>query len=215
MKSLVSVLMLAFLLGPVHRKNDKINSDSDKIREEITKEEITKKEIFEYLEQTKESLEKSVEGLSEEQMTFKAGPDRWSIAECVEHIITVEGSLKGMLEQKFAEPETLELKADVNMTDDEVVAFITDRSDKIQTSPNFVPSGKFTNADEALDAFKDQREDIVDFLKDTDVDMRNYVNEFPFGKLDAYQTVLFLAGHTARHTLQIEEVKQNANYPSE
>lgn len=206
MKSLVSILMLAFLVGPVQLKNENITPKTEKLSE---------KDIFEYLDQTKEALEESVEGLSEEQMNFKAGPERWSIAECMEHIVTVEGALKGMLEQKFAEPETPEAKEEVTMTDDEVVAFITDRTDKIQTAPNFVPTGKFSKADEALEAFEDQREDIVDFLKDTDVDMRNYVSEFPFGKLDAYQTVLFLAGHTARHTQQIEEVKQSANYPSE
>ncbi len=205
MKSLVSILMLAFLFNLVHLKNEYINSKTD---------ELTEIDIFEYLAQTKDALEESVEGLSEEQMTFKASPERWSIAECVEHIITVEGALKEMLEQKFAEPETPEAGEDITMTDDAVVTFITDRSDKIQTSPNFVPSGKFSNADEAIETFEDQREDIVDFLKDTDVDMRNFVNEFPFGKLDAYQTVLFLAGHTARHTQQIEEVKQSANYPS-
>ena len=54
---------------------------------------------------------------------------------------------------------------------------------------------------------------IVDWLKDSDVDMRNYVNEFPFGKIDAYQTVLFMAGHTSRHTAQIEEVKSNPDFP--
>jgi hypothetical protein len=34
-----------------------------------------------------------------------------------------------------------------------------------------------------------------------------------FGPLDAHQWILLVAGHSARHTLQIEEVKTAAGYP--
>ena len=110
------------------------------------------------MDETKESLEESVEGLSEEQMQFKPDEESWSVAQIVEHIITVEGALKSMLEAKFEAGENLDQKAEVKMTDDQVVALITDRSGKIKTQDQFQPSGKFSDADEALEAFKDQRE---------------------------------------------------------
>ena len=176
---------------------------------------LKEKDIFEYLEETKEALNESVEDLSDEQMQFKPDAESWSVAQVVEHINTVEGALKGMLENKLAEEEPPEMRAEVQMTDEQIIGFITDRSQKIKTQSQFEPSTRFTNADEALEAFNDQREDIVDFLKDVEVDMRNYINEFPFGKIDAYQTVLFLAGHTARHTAQIEEIKSSIGYPEE
>lgn len=174
-----------------------------------------KTDIFEYLEETKETLEESVKGLSDEQMTFKPAPDRWSVAECVEHIIIVENALNSMLQEKLNGPEDEDAQSQVAMGNDEVMAFINDRSSKVKTSPDFVPTGKFTSADEALEAFDDQREDIVDQLKDSDVDMRNYILEMPFGKMDGYQVVLFMAGHTARHTQQIEEVKADPNFPQD
>ena len=44
-------------------------------------------------------------------------------------------------------------------------------------------------------------------------ELRNRVNDSPAGATDAYQSLLFLAGHTVRHTLQIEEIKAVANFP--
>lgn len=174
-----------------------------------------KKDIFEYLEETRDNLEESVDGLSEEQMQFSPDAESWSVAEIMEHIYIVEGALKGMLEAKLGEEPNPDMKAEVKMSDEEVVGFITDRSQKIKTRTDFEPGGKFSTSEEAWEAFSEQRENIVDFLKDSDKDMRNYVNEFPFGKIDAYQTVLFLAGHTARHTDQIEEVKSMDDFPEE
>ena len=170
-------------------------------------------DIFEYLDETKENLEESVNNLSEEQLTFKPDEESWSVAQIVEHIVIVEGALKEMLENKIEDGEDLDLKTEVVLTDDQVVGMITDRSTQIQTQEQFIPTAKFTEADEALEAFNDQRENIVDWLKDSEVDMRNYINEFPFGKIDAYQTMLFMAGHTQRHTEQIKELKSHPDFP--
>lgn len=211
MKTLAAIICFA-LLGTISSENifmKESNQNSETVKTFI------KNDIFEYLEETKEGLEESIEDLTEEQMQYKPDAESWSISQIVEHINIVEAGLKSMLEAKFAEDETPEQRGEVKMTDEEILVFITDRSQKMKTQPQFEPSGNFTSADEALEAFSDQREDIVDFLKDSDVDMRNYINEFPFGKIDAYQTVLFMAGHTARHTTQIEEVKQDPGFPQE
>lgn len=40
-------------------------------------------------------------------------------------------------------------------------------------------------------------------------DLSNRVIESPMGSIDAYQFMLFIPGHTARHTLQIQESKKN------
>ena len=206
MKILIILLSLAFV-NPGVRNND---PDRPEAMEMIS---IEKTDIFEYLNKTKNELESSVEDLSEEQMAYEPEDGGWSIAEIVEHIIIVEGALKGMLEAKIKAGEDLDQVSEVKMTDEQVMGLITDRSSSIQTQDQFQPTGKFSEADEALEAFNDQRENIVTWLKDSDANMRNYVNEFPFGKLDAYQTVIFMAGHTARHTDQIEEVKSSPDFP--
>ena len=213
MKILITFLSLAFFSSDYSWNKDchRNLEHEDRIGATL----VIEKDIFEYLEETKLGLEEEVKNLSEEQMQYKPDEESWSIAEIVEHIIIVEGGLEAMLEGSMEAGETPDQKAEVKMTDEQIVGFITDRSQKIQTQDQFQPSGKFSNAEEALDAFNEQRENFVDWLKDSDASMRNYVNEFPFGKIDAYQTVLFLAGHTERHTAQIEEVKSNPDFPEE
>jgi len=171
-------------------------------------------DIFEYLEETQEALVESSQDLTDEQMQYKPDENSWSVAQIIEHIIMVEGSLKSMLENKIKEG-TSEMNSEVKFTDDQIVEMITNRSQKMPTQDQFQPSGKFESSDEALETFKDQREEMVDWLKDSDVDMRSFVNEFPFGTIDGYQSVLFMAGHTSRHTAQIEEVKNDPDFPED
>lgn len=172
-------------------------------------------DLYEYLEETKEALKESIEDLTDAQMKFKPAQDAWSIAEIVEHIMITDAEFKKMLEAKIAEGETPERRSEIKMTDDEVLGFITNRSEKVKTSPQFVPESKFKTSDDALEAFKDQWEDITDFLKDQDSDFRNYILDFPFGAMDGHQAMLFMAGHANRHIAQIEEVKLHPEFPSE
>src|SRR5215470_4052093 len=46
-----------------------------------------------YLEQTRDALLASAKGLSDAQMNFKHAPDRWSVAQTLEHIALVEDFL--------------------------------------------------------------------------------------------------------------------------
>jgi hypothetical protein len=205
MKTLITFLSLIFLSS--------FNSGDIPQSTSLNDDNVSAGDILEYLEETEDALKETVKGLSDDQMSYSPDAESWSVAQIMEHIIIVEGALKGMLEAKLQEEATPDRKDEVQMTDDEILAFITNRGQKIQTQDQFQPSGKFTASDEAWEAFDDQREDIVDWLKDSDADLRNYINEFPFGKIDAYQTVLFMAGHTERHTKQIEEIKNNPDFP--
>ncbi len=52
------------------------------------------------LKASQQAVVDTVKGLTPEQMTFKPGPDRWSVAECVEHIAATEPMLFGFIEGK-------------------------------------------------------------------------------------------------------------------
>ena len=58
---------------------------------ELTSEQIAK--ASRHLMQTRDALLDSVAGLSAAQWQFKPAPDRWSIAETLEHIILVETAI--------------------------------------------------------------------------------------------------------------------------
>ena len=64
-----------------------------------------------------------------------------------------------------------------------------------------------------MTAYEKARANNVEFLKDTPINLRDYFGQGPRGLFDAYQWMLFLAAHSARHTAQIEEVKSDAHFP--
>jgi hypothetical protein len=50
-------------------------------------------ELIELLNKSEKEFLQAVDGLSEQQWSFKPGPDRWSVAECAEHIVLAEALL--------------------------------------------------------------------------------------------------------------------------
>ncbi|MBK7873061.1 MAG: DinB family protein [Saprospiraceae bacterium] len=106
------------------------------------------------------------------------------------------------------------IKYIVKITDEEIKKMVTDRTNKVKTAEPFEPQNTgFKSYDEAVAAFKSKRAMLVDLVKNSDADMRNHIVTLPFGKMDAYQFILFIAGHSNRHTQQLNEVKTATGYP--
>ncbi len=59
-----------------------------------------REQLVKYLKETRDNLQKATKGLSTEQLNFKAAPERWSVAECLEHIAASEDLLFGMIQEK-------------------------------------------------------------------------------------------------------------------
>ena len=187
---------------------------SKEVISEVSVKETIKVELKEYFKKTRETLEDHIEGLSDKQLSFKPSPNVWSVSQCLEHIIKTEEMLFEMTKNALAGEPNPERKDEVKMSDEDIIAGITDRSSKAQASESLMPNGTYDSPEAALEAFDEQREEIMDFIDDTsEEDLRKYISDSPFGAVDAHQSLLFIAGHTARHTLQIEEVMQDANFP--
>jgi len=165
-----------------------------------------------YLEQTRDGVVAATKGLSEAQMKFKAAPDRWSVAETLEHIALAEDFLLQNVTEKIMKAPPGAANRDTAKTDAMVLAMIPDRSHKAQAPPPLVPTGRWTPA-ETLDNFLKSRAKTISFLQQTP-DLRAHVTESPLGQpLDAYEWLLFVSAHSERHTKQILEVKADPNFP--
>lgn len=170
--------------------------------------------VFNYYSETLHNLEKNISGLSKEQMHFKPSEESWSISQCVEHIIITENMIFGMIKEAMENPENPERREEIKFSDKEIMAMVIDRSEKYKAPEILIAEGKYDDSETALTDLKTQREKILSLIKKTPIEeLRNRVNDSPAGATDAYQSLLFLAGHTARHTLQIEEVKADNNFP--
>ncbi len=170
---------------------------------------------IEEMSNSRDHLANVVEGLSEAQLNFKSTPEAWSIAECVEHITISENTIFGMMEGTLKTDADPAKRADVKMTDTQLLGIIKDRSNRVKTSEPFEPTGKYGSYEDTLKAFMDKRTSNLSYIKDTNDDLRNRYGQLPFGTVDAYQIVLFMSGHTERHVKQMEEIKANENFPTE
>ena len=165
-----------------------------------------------YLQQTRDGVLAAAKGLSDAQMKFKPGPDRWSVAEVLEHIVLAEDGLFQNVTDKIMKAPAGAADRDTAKTDAMVLAMVPDRSHKVQAPPPFVPNGRWTPA-ETLDHFQKSRARTIEFLSSTP-DLRAHVSsDGPLGPLDAYEGLLFIAAHSERHTKQILEVKADPNFP--
>lgn len=158
-------------------------------------------------------LQAAVKGLSTAQLIFKSSPESWSIAECTEHIALSEINFDGMIQSVLKTDVDPSKRADVKVTDEQLVNMIEDRTNKVKTQKPFEPTGKFGSQEATLTAFLDKRNEHIKFVESTDADLRNRYQQLPFGTIDGYQVLLFIAAHTQRHIKQIEEVKENPNFP--
>ena len=166
------------------------------------------------LKRTEAKFMASVEGLSEAQWNYKPAPDRWSIAECAEHITAAEPFIRNLV----AESTKSELAADAEgptNKDSAILTAIVDRTKKFKAPEPLIPTNRFGTPAAAVAAFRKERAETI-ALASSGVDLRTHgAKHFAFGTLDSYGWFLFLSAHSERHTLQIEEVKATPGYPKE
>jgi hypothetical protein len=178
--------------------------------QEVTQAE--KDRALQYLETTKKGVLEATKGLSEAQWNFKPAPDRWSVAQVMEHIAAAEDFLRTLDKEKVMLAPGGEAGRDVKKTDEAVLAMVPDRTNKVQAPEPLVPTNRFGSPDGSVKHFVESRATTEDFLRST-AGLRDHVMESPMGKLDGYEFVLLIAAHSERHTKQINEVKADPNFP--
>jgi hypothetical protein len=168
-----------------------------------------------YLEKTRQGVIDATKGLSPAQWNFKPAPDRWSVAEVTEHIAVAEDYLRGLIVDKVMRAPARPAPADLAAIDEMVITMIPDRSTKRQAPDPLKPTNRFGSPDASLKHFTDSRTTTEGYLNNTP-GLRDHAIMSPLGKdLDAYEWILFISAHSARHTKQINEVKADPNFPKQ
>ena len=199
MKRALAVVILMTLAGTFVQAQSLTQADRDK--------------AIQYLESTKQGVIDATKGLSEAQWNFKPGPDRWSVAQVMEHIAAAEDLLRGMVETQVMKAPARPAGDDVKALDELVLKAVPDRTQKRQAPEPLKPTNRFGSPEGALKHFEESRGQTIEFLRKTN-DLRDHAIDSPFGKkLDGYEWILFIAAHSERHTKQINEVKADPNFP--
>lgn len=167
------------------------------------------------LKNTRDDAISTTKGLSEKQLNYKTAADKWSIKECLFHIAGAEKLLWSLFEGTMKLPANPEKRAEIKLSDEEVVKMVEDRSKKNQAPEPIQPKNTgFSSLAAAVDDFKKNRNEHIKYLKNSTEDLRNHVVQMPFGYIDSYQLLLFLAAHSNRHIEQMNEGKANPRFPA-
>jgi uncharacterized damage-inducible protein DinB len=179
--------------------------------------EATERElVVEYLGHSRERLVLTIEGLSTEQRAFRPAEDRWSIADCIEHVTVVESFVLDKIQQVLQSSPEPYRHGEVQGKDQIVLTKIPAREQRVKGPAQVMPQGRWPNFEELVRQFEATRERSVRFSAVTQASLRDHFFPHPIlGPLDCYQWLLFLGAHCERHVRQMEEVKADPRYPSQ
>jgi len=197
-RSITFVLAITFLAAFSVRAQELTQAEKDK--------------ALQYLESTKQDVLDATKGLSTAQWNFKPGPDRWSIAECMEHIAAAEDFIRDNIANGVMKAPAVPGR-DVAAIDAAIIENVPARKTKVQAPEAIKPTNRFGSPEAAIQHFVESRATTEEFLKTTP-GLRDHAADSPMGtKWDAYEFILLIAAHSERHTNQIKEVKADPNYP--
>ena len=157
-----------------------------------------------------------VDGLTLAQWHFRETPDRWSIAENIEHLILFEHFIVGVIAQKLAAPPEPEKKVNAAAKEPLVLSLANARNIKFNSRAVNLPTGRWPDTTELIVELRKARASTVVFAAETQADLRDhFFAHVAFGDLDCYQWLVLLGQHSVRHALQIKQIKADPAYPAQ
>jgi hypothetical protein len=175
----------------------------------MTKED--REHLLVHFQMTTQMVAEQVRGLSPAQLEYKASPDRWSIREVVSHLAVAEPDYWRDLQKALkATPDMNEKKS--TATDADILWYGIDRVVHTKTGGGHEKVDTYKNLGEALGKFQALRATMIEYINTTNDDMRAH----SFGDrevIDCWQWMLEISTHAERHIQQINEIKNDPNFP--
>jgi hypothetical protein len=167
-------------------------------------------EVLAYLDTQHAALDEAVAAVPAEMRGQRPAPDRWSIAEILDHVAIVNGRANDFLEAQVASAreaglgEEREISPVISTFDPSP---ILDRSRKRTASEQSQPRAGI-EVGEAQAALAATQQALRDLLVDWDgLALSELILPNPvFGPLNVYQWAYFVAGHEGRHAAQMREL---------
>jgi hypothetical protein len=178
--------------------------------------------LIEGLDRTRDLLQAETADLTTGQWQFKEVPDRWSIAEVVEHLQLQEDMYFRELYLISQVPEMPELRERVRGKEAQIMAYSTDPEAGI-AAWYLQPEGRWSSGPEAMRQLLRSREKVTDFVRNTNADLRlhfTFRDYYPgsdglWAIRDLHQLLLTTIAHTERHVNQIKRIKEHSSFPRE
>lgn len=199
-KFIFTFLSLCFSMNCI-AQNNTLTTEEREILTNLLKQSLTK-------------FEKSISNLTTAQFQYRPSKSDWTIAECVEHVCLAELHFPQIVKEELSKPADPKRRKKIKVSNEKIIARLTNRRWKANAPEIFKPSGKFTSVQEAVETFQTQRLKTIDYVNVTSDDLQNHFWKHPAtGVIDLYQTIILMSAHLERHIAQIEEIKASTNFP--
>jgi hypothetical protein len=165
-----------------------------------------REQILRLIAESYAALVAAASGVSDEGARKRPEPERWSVLECVEHVILVEDGVFASISAH----STPGAPAVEPRREGQILRGMTKREYKI-SAPEFAePTGRYSSLPVALQEFRKRRARTVAYVEQYQDDPRNRTTLHPvLGPVNCQEMFLVLALHPARHALQIREARQS------
>lgn len=157
----------------------------------------------------------AIDGLPPERWNHKPDADTWSVQENADHVVVVERRLRSLIRKLLAEPAAPEKAAAAAGKEKVLLRAVLDRSRRVKVPEPMEPTGQSATPEQIATLFREVRAATIDYVRNSPDPVRHhFAPHFVLGDLDGAQWLLMISLHTARHVLQIEEVKASEGYPA-
>jgi len=165
--------------------------------------------LLKELDHTRERLWIIIQGLTPEQLEYREAPDRWSIAENLEHVILAEQFILGLVQTLPPGDPGPFGDQDERLRN----TLAESRKDKLKAPDAIKPAGRWPLA-ELWPEFEATRKRTRAFVTAASEDLRRRSTpHFRFGRLDGWQWLVLIGSHCDRHGAQSERLKTSAGFP--
>jgi hypothetical protein len=161
---------------------------------------------FDSLQKKRNDLVHQLESLPSQELTFKAGSDKWSVVEAIEHLLIVEDNF---IKQVSANRPTSSLDGESRSPKKYQTVLKVMQGDIEVDVPHesMEPHGRFS-MDELLTSWDDYREKIRHLLAEFNAEhQEDLVYQHPYaGPLNIAETLDFVEVHFDNHVRHIDEI---------
>jgi hypothetical protein len=175
---------------------------------------ITVAEAIREIERVTTEVRRDFGMLSPEQLNWKPAPDRWSIGECLEHLITANSTyfaiVEGILAGRYAKPIGGRIPGYAGLCGRMLVNAVSPQATrKVKTMPVFEPARSAVDANEVA-RFAEHQHKLIELVRRSErLDLEKTIVASPatsmivYSLLDAWRLI---AAHEARHLEQARKV---------
>jgi hypothetical protein len=172
-------------------------------------------EVINYMDRERAALREAVERVPPDLREKPPGPDRWSVAQVLQHLGIIEKRV-GMGMTKWVEEArngAVGIETETSSVMNSLpIQLITDRTQR-RNAPDEVRPTDDIDAKSAWTALEKSRETLRSaFLGGDGLALSEMVQPHPIlGPINLYQWMLFVGSHEERHTAQVIEIAEHLN----